>query len=81
MTWVQLGRHRNPILLANIKHFWDPLCSLIDHMRKLEYIRGDLNFDLLVADNVDDILPLLQKAAEAVPEEEKEMPAVIADRL
>jgi uncharacterized protein (TIGR00730 family) len=81
MTWVQLGRHRKPILLANIKHFWDPLCSLIDHMRKLEYIRGDLNFDLLVADNVDDILPLLQKAAEAVPEEEKEMPAVIADRL
>ena len=79
MTWVQLGRHRKPILLANIKHFWDPLCSLIDHMRKLEFIRGDLNFDLLVADKVDDILPLLQKAAEAVPEEEKEM--LIADRL
>ena len=27
------------------------------------------------------ILPMLQKAAAAVPEEEKEMPAVIADRL
>ena len=81
MTWVQLGRHRKPILLTNIKGFWNPLCALIDHMRKLEFIRGDLNFDLLVADKVDDILPFLQKAAATVPEAEKEMPAVIADRL
>ena len=81
ITWVQLGRHRKPILLANIEHFWDPLCALIDHMKNLEFIRGDLNFDLLVADKVADILPMLQKAAAAVPEEEKEIPAVIADRL
>jgi uncharacterized protein (TIGR00730 family) len=81
MTWVQLGRHRKPILLANIKHFWDPLCALIDHMKALEFIRGDLNFDLLVADKVEDILPMLKNAAAAVPAEEKEMPAVIADRL
>ena len=81
MTWVQLGRHRKPILLANIKHFWDPLCALIDHMKALEFIRGDLNFDLLVADKVEDILPMLKNAAAAVSAEEKEMPAVIADRL
>ena len=81
MTWVQLGRHRKPILLANIKHFWDPLCALIDHMKALEFIRGDLNFDLLVADKVEDILPMLKNAAASVPAEEKEMPAVIADRL
>jgi uncharacterized protein (TIGR00730 family) len=81
ITWVQLGRHRKPILLANIKRFWDPLCALVDHMKKLEFIRGDLNFDLLVADKVDDILFLLQKAAATVPEEEKLMPAAIADRL
>ena len=81
ITWVQLGRHRKPILLANIEHFWDPLCALIEHMKKLEFIRGDLSFDLLVADKVADILPMLQKAAEAVPEEAKEMPAVIAERL
>lgn len=81
ITWVQLGRHRKPILLANIQGFWNPLCALIDHMKRLEFIRGDLDFDLLVADNVADILPMLQEAAAAVPEEEKEMPAVIADRL
>ncbi len=81
ITWVQLGRHRKPILLANIEGFWQPLCALIDHMKSLEFIRGDLNFDLLVAEKVDDILPMLQKAAAAVPEEEAEMPAAIADRL
>ena len=32
MTWAQLGRHKKPILLANIKGFWDPLCALLDHM-------------------------------------------------
>ena len=71
ITWVQLGRHRKPILLANIKNFWNPLCALIDHMKRLEFIRDDLNFDLLVADNVADILPMLQKAAAAVPESRK----------
>jgi len=81
MTWVQLGRHRKPILLANIKHFWDPLCALIDHMKALEFIRGDLNFDLLVADKVEDILPMLKNAAAAVSADETEMPALIADRL
>ncbi len=81
MTWVQLGRHRKPILLANIKGFWNPLCALIDHMKKLEFIRGDLSFDLLVADKVVDILPMLQKAALATPESAKRMSAVDAEQL
>src|SRR5215471_1691994 len=81
ITWVQLGRHRKPILLANIKNFWNPLCALIDHMKRHEFIRHDLSFELLVADNVAAILPMLQESAAAVPEAEKEMPAVIADRL
>jgi hypothetical protein len=81
MTWVQLGRHRKPVLLANIKDFWQPLCALLDHMKKLEFIRGGLDFDLLVADKVEDILPLLQKAAAAVPESAKEMVAADPEKL
>src|SRR5438128_6509201 len=38
MTWAQLGRHKKPILLANIKGFWDPLCALLDHMTELAFI-------------------------------------------
>ena len=68
MTWAQLGRHKKPILLANIKGFWQPLCALLDHMKALEFIRNDLNFDLLIADKVEDILPMLRKAAQSVPD-------------
>ncbi|HEY1310053.1 MAG TPA: TIGR00730 family Rossman fold protein [Pseudolabrys sp.] len=81
MTWVQLGRHTKPILLANIKAFWGPLCALLDHMKKLEFIRGDLNFDLLVTDKVDDILPMLRKAADAVPAAAKQLSTADVDKL
>jgi len=81
LTWVQLGRHRKPVLAANIEGFWEPLCALLEHMKTLEFIRGDLSFDLLVADNVEDILPMLQKAADAVPADAKEMTTADADRL
>ena len=53
----------------------------IDHMRATEFIRGEFNFDLLVADKVDDILPMLQKAEETVPESAKKMPAAVVDKL
>ena len=50
-------------------------------MKALDFIRTGLEFELLVADKVEDILPMLQKAAEAVPEAAKEMPAAVAGRL
>jgi hypothetical protein len=81
MTWVQLGRHKKPILLANIGDFWQPLCALLDHMKKLEFIRGGLDFDLLVADRVGDILPMLRKAVEGVPEQAKEMAGIDPRKL
>jgi uncharacterized protein (TIGR00730 family) len=81
LTWAQLGRHKKPILIANIERFWDPLCALLDHMQKLEFIRAGLPVDLLVADRVDDILPKLLEAARAIPESEKEMAPAVAERL
>lgn len=81
LTWAQLGRHKKPILIANIKGFWQPLCALLDHMTALNFIRSGLDFELLVADKVGDILPMLQKAAEAVSPAAKQMPPAVADRL
>jgi uncharacterized protein (TIGR00730 family) len=81
LTWVQLGRHKKPVLLANVEGFWEPLCALIDHMKQLEFIRDDLNFDLLVADQVKDILPMLQKAIAPVTEPEKKLTGAQADQL
>ena len=81
LTWAQLGRHKKPILIADIKGFWQPLCALLDHMKAIEFIRPGLDFELLVADRVEDILPKLLKAAETVPEAAKDMPRAVADRL
>jgi uncharacterized protein (TIGR00730 family) len=81
LTWAQLGRHRKPVLVANIAGFWEPLCALIDHMKTLQFIRSELNFNLLVAGKVADILPMLERAAEVVPEEAKRMTAADPERL
>jgi uncharacterized protein (TIGR00730 family) len=81
LTWAQLGRHRKPILMANIDHFWDPLCALLDHMRDLKFIRAGLMVKPLVAERIEDILPALVQAAAAMPEEAKEMTAVEPERL
>jgi uncharacterized protein (TIGR00730 family) len=81
ITWAQLGRHRKPILIANIKRFWDPLLALIDHMKTLAFIRPDLAVDLIVVDRVEDILPRLQAAARAVSEEEAKRAAASVERL
>jgi uncharacterized protein (TIGR00730 family) len=81
MTWAQLGRHRKPILVANVNGFWDPLLALIAHMRTLALVpppaRG---VNLLVAERVDDILPKLREAARTVVAAERKM-AVPADRM
>ena len=81
MTWAQLGRHRKPILLVNIKKFWDPLCALLDHMEELQFIRSGLAVNYLVADRVEDILPMLTEAARSVAESEKDMQLPLAGRL
>jgi uncharacterized protein (TIGR00730 family) len=81
LTWAQLGRHKKPILIANIGGFWDPLRALLDHMKELAFIHTANNVNLLCAESVDDILPLLKKAARKVSEAEKLMEAGTAERL
>jgi hypothetical protein len=81
MTWVQLGRHRKPILLANIEGFWDPLCALLDHMRELKFIRAGMDVAPLVAGRVEDILPMLTEALRGLPESEKAMKTADIERL
>ncbi|MGA2818013.1 MAG: TIGR00730 family Rossman fold protein [Xanthobacteraceae bacterium] len=81
MTWAQLGRHKKPILVANINGFWDPLLALLAHMRTLGLVPSPARgVDLLVVDRIEEILPKLREAARAVSEAEKKM-AVPAERL
>jgi uncharacterized protein (TIGR00730 family) len=81
LTWAQLGRHKKPILILNSEGFWDPLCALLEHMKKLDFIRAGFSIDLLVADRVEQILPKLIAAARSVSETEKEMTPVAAEKM
>jgi uncharacterized protein (TIGR00730 family) len=80
LTWAQLGRHRKPILIANISRYWDPLLTLLAHMREREFLPASLPVDFLVAERVEDILPMLRQAASGVTEAEKAM-AIPTERL
>ena len=81
MTWVQLGRHKKPVLLANIKAFWEPLRALLAHMEELDFIRPGLQVDYLVADRIEDVLPMLMEAAAQIGEAQKTMAPEVAGRL
>jgi uncharacterized protein (TIGR00730 family) len=81
MTWQQLGRHSKPILVANIDGFWEPLMALIAHMRAAQFIRPNLEVDLLKAERVEDILPRLRGAAARMPESAKAMAPEVARRM
>ena len=81
LTWQQLGRHSKPILLANIDDFWEPLLALLAHMRETEFIRPNLQVDILKAERVEDILPRLRAAAARAPEGAEGMTPELATRL
>jgi uncharacterized protein (TIGR00730 family) len=72
LTWSQLGRHKKPVLLADINGFWKPLVELLDHMGKTGFIHSAQTFEYLVAGAVGEIVPRLQAAAARVSEAEKE---------
>jgi uncharacterized protein (TIGR00730 family) len=81
MTWAQLGRHAKPILMANIDGFWNPLLTLLAHMKETAFIRPSLSVEILTANRVEDILPNLEKAAARTPEATKLMEAEVASKL
>src|ERR1700741_2624259 len=56
LTWAQLGRHQKPILILNIKGFWDPLCALLDHLRREAFIRATMDVRFTSADSAEAVL-------------------------
>jgi uncharacterized protein (TIGR00730 family) len=81
LTWQQLGRHAKPVLLANIDGFWEPLFSLVSHMRQTQFIRDGLAVEILKADRVEEILPRLRAAAAQIPDDRRDLAPEVARRL
>lgn len=68
MSWLQLERHQKPIVLVNIKSFWNPFFALLQHMRDQKFLHTVQPLCISV-DRIEDVLPKLREAARAVPEE------------
>jgi uncharacterized protein (TIGR00730 family) len=65
MTWAQLGRHSKPIVFANIAGFWDPMLTLVDHMKAEGFLHSLERLRPLVVERADEIVPSILEAAAA----------------
>ncbi len=70
MTWAQLGRHKKPMVFANINGFWNPMLELLDHMRASGFIHTSHLVQPLVIDRTEDIVPAILAAANGNGEDE-----------
>lgn len=59
MTWGQLGRHRKPMLFANINGFWNPMLAFLRHMEKEGFLHSAHLVRPMVVDRAEDIVPAL----------------------
>lgn len=66
MTWAQLGHHRKPIVFANIKGFWDPMLSLIEHMSGEGFIHTAHRVRPLVVNDPEAIVAAIMVAGSSV---------------
>ena len=59
-TWAQLDQHAKPIILCNIEGYWNPLVTLLDHMRAEQFIRAGLEFRMDVVATAADVVPAFE---------------------
>jgi len=59
LTWVQLGRHAKPVVVANIDGFWTPFLNLLTHMKADTFIRPGLDVRFTVVDDAGKIVPTI----------------------
>jgi len=63
LSWVQLERHTKPVVIAEVDGFWQPLLLLFARMRERRFIQPSLEVRYLVAEKIEDILPMIETAA------------------
>jgi uncharacterized protein (TIGR00730 family) len=67
LTWVQLGRHTKPVIVANIAGFWAPFLSLLTHMKSDAFIRTGLDLSFTVVEDAAKIVPAVLASLAAHP--------------
>ncbi len=76
LTWVQLGRHSKPVVVANIEGFWNPFLRLLAHMKEDAFIRPGLDLNFTVVDDAKKIVPAVLSSL--TPGTKREDDAVLA---
>jgi uncharacterized protein (TIGR00730 family) len=62
MTWRQLGIHDKPIVVADIKGYWTPFITMIDHIIEQGFMRPDDKNVMSVVKTLEEILPAIENA-------------------
>ncbi|TKT81328.1 TIGR00730 family Rossman fold protein [Aquamicrobium sp. LC103] len=63
MTWAQLGRHRKPMVFANIAGFWNPMLHLMDHMKAEGFLHTSHLVRPIVVNEAKEIVAAILSAA------------------
>jgi uncharacterized protein (TIGR00730 family) len=63
MTWAQLGQHRKPMVLVNIKGFWAPMMAMLDHIRSVGFLHRAHLVQPIVVERAEDVIPAIVAAA------------------
>lgn len=56
-----IGYHHKPVILYNMKGFWDSLIALLDDLQAKGMIRGDWRNYIKTADSIDEISAFLRE--------------------
>ncbi len=79
LTLMRIGRHAKPMVLLDVEGYWRPLLMLFAHMRENGFVRADYEMHYMVAERVEEVLPMIVAAAARVTDEG--FPKSILERL
>ncbi len=67
-TWAQLGIHDLPIAVVDVDRYWQPLAAFFDRAVAEGFLHGRNRDRVLWVEDVDDLLPALEKYEPPPPE-------------
>ena len=67
-TWAQLGQHSKPIILCSVEGYWDPLVTLLEHMRQERFIREGLDITMDVVKSAEEVVPAFEYRLKTTPD-------------
>ncbi|MER7795848.1 TIGR00730 family Rossman fold protein [Microbacterium sp. NPDC096154] len=75
-TWLQLGIHRKPVAVYDVRGFWRPMLTMVDRMVEEGFVAEAFRDSLLVVSTPRDLMHALESWQPPVPKfSEAEVPS------